>query len=58
MGKEEKDPTHSANFGVKLKEKLDELKVECELVYPGAPNIKHQTMHEFLVDKLKAENKK
>jgi hypothetical protein len=43
---------------VKLKEKHDELKVECELVYPGAPDIKHQTMHEFLVDKLKAENKK
>jgi len=32
--------------------------VECELVYPGATDIKHQTMHEFLVDKLKAENKK
>jgi acetyl esterase/lipase len=58
MGKEEKDPTHSANFGVKLKEKLDELKVECELVYPGAPDIKHRTMHEFLVDKLTTENKK
>ena len=58
MGKEEKDPTHSANFGVKLKEKLDELKVQCELVYPGAPDIKHRTMYEFLVEKLKAENKK
>ena len=41
MGKPEKDPTHTANFGVKLEEHLRDAKVACELVYPGAPNVKH-----------------
>ncbi|NBV86243.1 MAG: hypothetical protein EBS01_08295 [Verrucomicrobia bacterium] len=52
LGQNEKDPTHSANFGVKLLERLQALKVECELVYPGAPETKHKTGPEFLVDKL------
>jgi len=56
-GKDEKDPTHSANFGVLLKEKLDKEGVECELVYPGAPNVKHPSMHEYLIDKLKEKKK-
>lgn len=30
---------HSANFGVKLKEKCQRLGVECELVHPGVPGI-------------------
>ena len=53
IGQPQKDPTHTANYGVKLKEKLDGLKVECELVYPGAPDIRHPTIASFLVDKLK-----
>lgn len=53
MGKEQKDPTHTANFGVKLQERLRELKVECELVYPGAPDVKHSSFHEYLIDRLK-----
>lgn len=52
LGKEEKDPTHTANFGVKLQERLQALKVECELVYPGAPETPHKTGPEFLIDKL------
>ena len=36
LGKREKDPTHSANYGVKLQEHLQSLEVACELVYPGA----------------------
>jgi len=36
LGKEEKDPTHSANFGVKLKEQCEARGVKCELFYPGA----------------------
>ncbi len=37
LGKEEKDPTHSANFGVKLQEHCVANGVKCELFYPGAP---------------------
>lgn len=28
------------------------MKVDCELVYPDAPNVKHKTVEEYLVDKL------
>lgn len=57
MGKEEKDPTHTANFGVKLKEQCDALKVPCELVYPGAPNVKYKDTYSFLLAHLKPEIK-
>jgi len=52
-GEIEKDPTHSAVFGVKLKEKLDAAGVECHLVYPGAPDVKYANAIEFLIAKLK-----
>ncbi len=32
LGQEQKDPTHTANFGVKLQERLREVGVACELV--------------------------
>lgn len=54
MGQEQKDPTHTANFGVKLQEKLQSVGVPCELVYPGAPDVKHAGMHDYLIAKLKA----
>lgn len=53
IGQEQKDPTHTANYGVKLQEKLRSLGVECELVYPGAPDVTHKTMDAFLIEKLK-----
>ncbi len=52
FGKSQEDPTHTANFGVGLKRKLDELHVPCELVYPGAPAVVHNRMERFLVDFL------
>lgn len=54
MGQDQKDPTHSANFGVGLQEKCRAAGVECELVYPGAPNVKHAQAHLYVIDKLKA----
>ena len=27
--------------------------MECELVYPGAPDVKHKSIDEFLIEKLK-----
>lgn len=53
LGMDEKDPTHTANFGVKLKEHCDSLSAACELVYPGAPEVKHKTIDDFLLAFLK-----
>jgi acetyl esterase/lipase len=53
LGQEQKDPTHSANFGVKLKERLDAAGVPCELVYPGAADVRHATVTDYLLAKLR-----
>jgi acetyl esterase/lipase len=53
LGKVEKDPTHSAVYGVKLEERCKEIGVKCELVYPGAPNVTHKTMTEYFIATLK-----
>ena len=52
IGKKQKDPTHTANFGVKLQEHCHQLKLECEVVYPGAPDIKHKSPTDYLIAKL------
>ncbi len=49
LGQPEKDPTHTANFGVKLAERLAEVGVGCELVYPGAANVKHASVEDYLI---------
>ncbi len=54
LGQAQRDPTHTANFGVKLQERLKALNVESELVYPGAPDVKHASIHEFLIERLGA----
>lgn len=54
LGKDEKDPTHTANFGVKLQEHCKSNGVACELYYPNAPDAKHANVQEYLVSKLKA----
>ena len=53
LGQEQKDPTHTANYGVKLQEKCKSLGVLCELVYPGAPDVKHKDATAYLVETLK-----
>ena len=58
LGQDEKDPTHTANFGVKLQEKLRATGVPNELVYPGAPDLQHATITAYLIEKLKAPAKK
>ena len=52
LGQEQKDPTHTANYGVKLQERLRSVGVECELVYPGAPDVKHPQAEDYLIDQL------
>ena len=54
LGQDQKDPTHTSNFGVKLQEKCKSVGVECELVYPGAPDVKHATAQDYLIKTLKA----
>ena len=48
LGKDEKDPTHTANFGVKLKEHCDAVGVASVIVYPGAPDVKHPQEIDFI----------
>ncbi len=54
LGQEQKDPTHTANYGVKLQEKLRALGVPCELVYPGAPDVTHRQIQDYLIATLQA----
>ncbi len=53
VGHEQNDPTHTANFGVKLQERLRQLNVPCELVYPGALDVTHEQVKDYLIEKLK-----
>ena len=52
IGKEQKDPTHTSNFGVKLQDHCKSQGVDCELVYPGLPNVKHENPTAFLISQL------
>ena len=54
LGQEQKDPTHTANFGVKLQERLRAAGVSCELAYPGAPEVRHAETADFLIATLLA----
>jgi acetyl esterase/lipase len=53
MGKEQKDPTHTSNFGVKLQEHCKANGVTCELVYPGATDVRYKTSTEYLIATLR-----
>lgn len=46
-GRAERDPTHSATFGVELQKRCQELGVPCELVHPKAPKVQHATATDF-----------
>lgn len=54
LGQDQKDPTHTANFGVKLQEHCKEIGVDCELMYPGATGATHKNSKEYLLEKLRA----
>lgn len=57
LGQDQKDPTHTSNFGVKLQDKLQGVGVPCELVYPGAPDVKHPQVWDYLIEKLHASTR-
>ncbi len=49
LGQKEKDPTHTANFGLKLQERCREQGVTCELYYPNAPENPTASLLEYIV---------
>jgi acetyl esterase/lipase/pimeloyl-ACP methyl ester carboxylesterase len=53
LGQDQKDPTHTSNFGVKLQEHCAAHGIACELVYPDATNIEHATPTDYLIETLK-----
>ena len=55
VGKKQRDPTHTANFGVKLQEHCQETGIECELFYPKMPGVDHKSPTEYLIDAFKQE---
>jgi acetyl esterase/lipase len=57
LGQDQKDPTHTSNFGVKLQEHCQSVGVACELAYPNAPGVKHATTSDYLIETLRAEPK-
>lgn len=38
MGENQKDPTHTANFGIGLQRLCHKLNIACQVVYPGSPD--------------------
>jgi acetyl esterase/lipase len=54
LGKDQKDPTHTSNFGVKLQEHCQANGVKALLYYPGAKGMKYTTTEAYLIANLKA----
>jgi acetyl esterase/lipase len=52
LGQDQKDPTHTANFGLKLQEHCREIGVDTELVYPQAAGVKHASATDYLIATL------
>lgn len=52
IGQVQKDPTHTSNFGVKLKEKCVDTGVDCELIYGSDVKVSI-TATDYLIKKLK-----
>lgn len=53
LGEAQKDPTHSALYGVKLAERISPLNVECVVSYPSKKDTKYGSTTKFLIAKLK-----
>ena len=52
IGEDQKDPTHTSNFGLKLQEHCIAKGVKCELYYPNGPKTKHINTTSFLITYL------
>jgi len=58
MGKHQKDPTHSANFGIGLQAHCKELGIGCDVIYPDKKNPQPETPTTFLIKKLSQKTDK
>ena len=54
VGQKERDPTHSAMYGVQLAKRLKDQGVEGIVVYPGHDDKKYGSVEKFLIEKLTA----
>ena len=52
VGSSPKDPTHSGIMGIKLAERLREVKVDVVLVHPGQPHPRYKNATDYLIDRL------
>jgi hypothetical protein len=52
VGQRQADPTHSAIYGIKLAEKLQEAGVEAALSYQDHADTKYGSVNAFLIEKL------
>ncbi len=50
LGKDAKDPTHTANYGVKFYEKCQSVGAKCEFVHGGSPDRKTRTVIAYLFE--------
>lgn len=55
VGGEEKDPTHSAMYGIKLAERMEPLGIEVIVSYPGHLDETYGSITKFLITKLKSQ---
>lgn len=55
MGKAQKDPTHSANFGIGLQRHCQDLGIGCEVIHPGSPGAADRSATAYLLKLLVAK---
>jgi len=55
IGQAERDPTHTANFGLKLKEHCDANSVDCQFYYSGTKDKVPTNTTDYLIKTLKAK---
>ncbi len=48
---------HHARLGIKLKEAMDRLGLECHVTWRGHPSEKYENIHEFLREKVQQDHK-
>ncbi len=57
LGQDQRDPTHTSNFGVQLHEHCAAIGVDCELAYPQAPHVQHANPTDYLIKTLESADR-
>lgn len=53
LGGKEPDPTHSAIYGIQLQKACQQVRVKCDLTFPGNEDSQFSNSQEFLINQLK-----